>query len=321
MALVHFSEGLLDESGLWHYDKAMKTHTVSGAAGLLTYLLKTFPENSRTKMKQLLKYGAVMVNEKPITKHDHALEIGDQIDFRLKPRKSSQRPTLEPPFPVVYEDTSIIVIEKPPGLLTVSTEKVKTKTAYYALTDYVQSTGPTGQERIFIVHRLDRDASGLLVFAKSEAVKRALQGDWNKTEKKYYAIVEGTPKIQSDTIESQLEEDKFRRVYSSARSRFSKFAATHYQLVKSAGKYSLLEVTLLTGRKNQIRVHLADRGHPIVGDEKYGCHSDPAGRLGLHACHLSLTHPLTKERMTFKSELPQILGKLFTIRFQTPQKP
>ncbi len=292
------------------YDGSMKTYTVTENAPLLSALLKFLPENNRTKIKQLLKYGAVAVNGKTVTRHDHALKTGDKIDFRKKPNDSRTRPLLTPPFPIVYEDEWLIVIEKPERILTVATEKIKTRTVYYELTYYVRSAGLTGKERIFIVHRLDRDASGLLVFAKSEEVKFALQANWDKAEKKYYAVVEGTPKKPFESIESHLVEDKFRRVYSTHESKFSKYAVTQYRLVKSTGKYSLLDVALLTGRKNQIRVHLSELGHPIAGDQKYGSVSDPAERLGLHAYHLSFIHPVTKEKLTFKSDLPQKLKKL-----------
>ena len=288
----------------------MKTQTVTEDSPLLDALLKFFPEYNRTKIKQFLKYGAIAINGKIATRHDHPLKTGDKIELRKKPNENRQKPTLKSPFPIVYEDESLVVVEKPEGLLTVATEKIKTRTAYFALTDYVRSSGPTGKERIFIVHRLDRDASGLLVFAKNEETKFALQANWDKVEKKYYAVVEGTPKRQADTIESHLVEDKFRRVYSTGESKYSQYAATCYRLVKSSGRYSLLEITLLTGRKNQIRVHLADIGHPIIGDEKYGSTSDPAGRLGLHAAHLSFVHPATKEKITFHSDLPEKLERI-----------
>ncbi len=288
----------------------MKTHTAVEDLLLLTYLLKYFPEKKRTKIKQLLKYGAIAVNGKIVTRHDYSLKTGDTLEFLQKPKENRQRPKLEPPFPIIYEDDHLIVIDKPEGLLTVATEKIKTHTVYYELTDYVRSNGKTGKERIFIVHRLDRDASGLLVFAKNEEVKYSLQNHWDKAEKKYYALVEGIPKKSSETIESHLIEDKFRRVYSARESKFSKYAATQYRVIKSSKKFSLLEVTLLTGRKNQIRVHLADIGHPIIGDEKYGSISDPAGRLGLHAYLLSFRHPVTQEQMIFKSELPADLKKV-----------
>ena len=288
----------------------MKSETVKENGPLLSYLLKTYFPSNRTKAKQLLKHGAVSVNGKVITQHDYKLKTGDEIAFRPKPKVAFKRASLAPPFPIVYEDESLVVIDKPAGLLTIATEKVKNRTAYFQLTDYVRSTGPTGKERIFIVHRLDRDASGLLVFAKDEETKFVLQENWEKSQKKYYAVVEGTPNKKADTIESHLVEDKFRRVYSTAESRFSKYAATQYRVIKSSGNYSLLEITLLTGRKNQIRVHLSDIGHPIVGDEKYGSHTDPAGRLGLHASYLAFHHPKTDEVKVFTSHLPDNLKKL-----------
>ena len=292
------------------YDDFMNTHIVKENSPLLSYLLKNFPENKRTTSKQLLKFGAIMVNGKTVTRHDHPLKTGDEILFRPKPKQSVKQPLLTPDFPIIYEDESLVVINKPDGLLTVATEKEKTRTAYFELTDYVRSNSITGEGRIFIVHRLDRDSSGILVFAKDEAAKFSLQKNWDKTEKKYYAIVEGSPKIKSDTIESHLVQDKFRRVYSAKESKFSKYAATQYRVLRSSGKYSLLEVTLMTGRKNQIRVHLSDIGHPIIGDEKYGSVSNPAGRLGLHAFYLSLFHPETGEKKIFTSELPKELQKM-----------
>ena len=288
----------------------MISHRVTENGALLSYLLKAFPQNKRTTTKQLLKHGAVTVNGKIVTQHDHPLKAGDEILFRPKPKEIIKRPVLKTPFPIVYEDESLIVIDKPEGLLSIATEQIKTHTVYYELTDYVRSTGPTGKNRIFVVHRLDRDASGLLLFAKNEEVKFFLQKNWDKAVKKYYAIIEGTPRAKSDTIESHLTEDKFRRVYSAKESRFSKHAITQYRVLKSSEKYSLLEVTLLTGRKNQIRVHLSELGHPIIGDEKYGSVSDPAGRLGLHAFWLSFAHPVTNEEMKFELALPEKLKKI-----------
>ncbi len=272
--------------------------------------METFPQSKRTTVKQLLKFGAVAVNGKIVTQYNHSLKAGDEISFRPKPKKVFTRLVLKTSFPIVYEDESLIVIDKPEGLLSIATEKVKTRTAYYELTEYVRSQGLTGEGRIFIVHRLDRDASGLLVFARNEEVKFLLQRHWDKAEKKYYAVVEGAPKKKSDTIESHLMEDKFKRVYSAKESRFSKYASTQYRVLKSSGRYSLLEVRLITGRKNQIRVHLSDIGHPIVGDAKYGSDSDPAGRLGLHAFWLSFAHPKTNEIIKLEIALPERLRKL-----------
>lgn len=291
----------------------MKTRTAQEGGRLLDCFLKNFPSINRTRAKQLLKFGAIQVNGRPVTQFDSAVKRGDTL--HVEPRPGPGRSEVGPraPFPIVYEDEWLLAIDKPAGLLTVSTEKVKTKTAYFQLTDYARRTGPTGRGRVFIVHRIDRDTSGLLVFARDENTRRDLQDHWDQVEKKYYAIVEGVPKVSQDTIESFLAEDKFRRVYSTRRSKFSKKAATHYRVIKSSGPFSLLDVQLLTGRKNQIRVHLSDLGHPVIGDEKYGSHSDPAGRMGLHAYSLSFTHPHTKERVVLRSPLPPALRRIFKV--------
>ncbi len=186
------------------------------------------------------------------------------------------------------------------------TEDDKINTAYYALTEYVRAQSVTGRGRVFIVHRLDRDTSGLCVFAKKEEIKIKLQEEWKTAVKKYYAVVEGIPEKSSDTIQSYLVEDKFRRVYSTGEgSRDAKHSSTFYRVIqKTAPGFALLDVTLITGRKNQIRVHLADIGHAVVGDEKYGATQNPLGRLGLHAYYLSFKHPATGEIKTFTTGIP-----------------
>lgn len=288
----------------------MASHTVNEKSALLPYLFKHFAQFNKTKIRQLLKYGSVTVNGHIVTAHDKALKPGDQIDFLTKKSASKERLKRGLDFPIVYEDAVIAVIEKPSGLLAMGTEKDKIHTAYYALTAYVRAQSPTGRGRVFIVHRLDREASGLMVFAKTLEAKVALQENWGHAVKKYFAVVEGAPEKAEDTIESHLIEDKFRRVYSTTeRSRESKYAATRYRILKS-GRFSLLEVTLVTGRKNQIRVHLSESGHPIIGDAKYGSVSDPAGRLGLHACYLAFQHPETGKKLVFESPLPEPLAKI-----------
>lgn len=286
----------------------MKPYVTSEDGPLLATLIKAFPSIKRTKLKQLLKYSAVTVNGKTVEQHDHALHAGDSIaikpfrpEFSRAPKESSLS------FPLLYEDEWIIAVDKPAGLLTMGTDKEKVRTAYFELTSYVRGKSLDGQGRIFIVHRLDRDASGVLIFAKDEESKFKLQENWDKVEKKYYAIVEGTPEESSGTIESYLTENKVHKVYSTEPSPASKLAITHYRVVSSAGHYALVEVAILTGRKNQIRVHMADMGHPLIGDEKYGSRTDPAGRLGLHAFELSFDHPATGERLTFTSPLPDKL--------------
>ncbi|MBI4388157.1 MAG: RluA family pseudouridine synthase [Candidatus Omnitrophica bacterium] len=291
----------------------MRTHAVTENSALLNYLRKAFPHITRTKTKTLLKSGVIFVNERPITRHDFCLKRGDEIRIQRRPVETHVefKPRLS--FPIVYEDDAIIVIDKPNGLLTMGTDRIKIHTAYYKVTDYVKSAS-AGKNRIFIVHRLDRDASGLIVFAKTEKAKEFLQKNWKRFEKKYVAIVQGTLKKPAGTIESYLTEDKFQRVYSTRKSGKSKFSVTHYRVLESWGKFSLLEISLETGRKNQIRVHLADMGHPIVGDEKYGSKLDPIRRLGLHAHQLKLEHPETGKPKTFTSPLPQTFSKKLLVQ-------
>ena len=171
---------------------------------------------------------------------------------------------------ILYEDKDILVVDKPAGLLTVATEREKSRTAHSILTDYIRIGCGRSRKRLFVVHRLDRDTSGTLIFAKSEEAKLRLQDQWKQTEKKYLAIVHGKCEKSSGTITTYLAEDKAYKVYSTSDSTKGKLSQTAYKVLRMIKGYSLLEVTLLTGRKNQIRVHLAGIGHPIVGDMKYG---------------------------------------------------
>ena len=171
---------------------------------------------------------------------------------------------------ILHEDNDILVVSKPSGLLTMGTNAEKSKTAYCALTNYVRKGIAKSSKRIFIVHRLDRETSGILIFAKNEKAKITLQSNWQDTEKKYLAIVHGQCAKQSDTIATYLVENKAHNVYSTSDSKKGKLARTAYTVLKETTNFSLLEITLLTGRKHQIRVHLADIGHPVVGDETYG---------------------------------------------------
>lgn len=287
----------------------MRGHTVTESSSSLIYLRKAFPHITRTRIKHLLTSGAILINGQVVTRYDRALKRGDEISIHRRPVESRVDFRFRLNFPIVYEDEAIIVIDKPPGLLTMGTDRIKIHTVYYKLTEYVKSAAPNGKNRIFIVHRLDRDASGLVVFAKTEKAKEFLQKNWKRFEKKYYAVVEGTPKQPFGTIESYLTEDKFCRVYSTRKSAKSKFSVTRYRLLESWGRHSLLDVSLDTGRKNQIRVHLADLGHPITDDEKYGGKPSPIRRLGLHAYHLSIEHPVTGEKKIFTSPHPPNFSK------------
>jgi tRNA pseudouridine32 synthase/23S rRNA pseudouridine746 synthase/23S rRNA pseudouridine1911/1915/1917 synthase len=197
-------------------------------------------------------------------------------------------------------------VDKASGLLTISTDSEKENTAYYLLNEYVRKGVQKSHNRVFIVHRLDRDTSGVMVFAKNEAAKRFLQKEWQGFEKKYYAVVHGTLSKKEGLITSYLAENSIHRMYSVSDPEKGKRAETRYRVLKESKKFSLLEIELLTGRKNQIRVHLADEGHPVAGDEIYGNKEKDKGikRLMLHAASLRLDHPFTKEKMTFEAQVP-----------------
>ena len=205
---------------------------------------------------------------------------------------------------ILYEDHDILVVNKSNGLLTVSTDKEKDKTAYFLLNNYVRKGNARSRNRIFIVHRLDRDTSGVLVFAKHEKTQRYLQDEWVAFRKTYIAVVHGILQEKEGVITSYLAENKAHRMYSVVSPEKGKFSKTGYKVIKESGKYSLLEITLFTGRKNQIRVHFSEKGHPVVGDKVYGQIDKGIHRLALHALSLSIVHPVTKKEMTFEAEPP-----------------
>jgi len=194
--------------------------------------------------------------------------------------------------------------------LTVRTKTDKTRTAHHILADYVRKGFAKSQNRVFAVHRLDQWTSGVLVFAKSQEVKLLLQAQWKDTEKKYIAVVHGQQAQKEGIIASYLAENKAFVVYSTTDTTKGKLAQTAYKVLQETRQFSLLEITLLTGRKNQIRVHLADRGHPILGDRKYGKTEDGYKRLALHAKSISFKHPATGQQMTFESRLPSYFNRL-----------
>ncbi|MCX6356221.1 MAG: RluA family pseudouridine synthase [Candidatus Aureabacteria bacterium] len=211
---------------------------------------------------------------------------------------------------ILYEDRDILVVDKPPGLLTIGTDTEKERTAYFILTDYVRKGYPKSKKRIFIVHRLDRESSGILIFAKSEDAKYCLQNQWKETLKKYLAVVHGNLEKTSGTITSYLTENKARVVYSTSDTKKGKLSHTAYRVLKQTKDFSLLEVDLLTGRKNQIRVHLAENGHPIVGDKKYGKGDRSHKRLALHALSISFKHPFSGKQLTFETKIPPYFTNL-----------
>jgi RluA family pseudouridine synthase len=227
-----------------------------------------------------------------------------------RPRRGKHRPRgLE----ILHEDRDIIVINKAAGLLTVGTGRDGGRTAHAALDDYVRKGNPKSHQRVFIVHRLDRDTSGVLVFARSVEAKQTLQSHWGDAEKTYLAFVEGHPSPAEDTITSYLVENDARRVYSTRDSKAGRLSHTRYKVIKTIGNRSLLEIRLLTGRKNQIRVHLADKGWPIVGDAKYGHKIRNNKRLALHSHTLGFDHPYSGEPQTFTAPIPDTFHQMAAV--------
>lgn len=262
---------------------------------LLLYLIENL-KIERKKAKAMLTNKSIYVNNKVITKYNYLLKNNDEIFIN----KNSD-------LKIIHEDNDILVVEKPSGLLTISTKNEKEKTLYHLVSDYVKKNNK--KNRIFVIHRLDKDTSGIVMFAKNEKIKNMYQDNWNEIVKKrkYYAIVDGIVK-KSGVVESYLKEDKNYNVYST-KDKNGKFAKTEYKVIKSNEKYTLLDINILTGRKNQIRVHMKDINHPIIGDKKYG--NNNFNRLGLHAYELELINPKNKGIMNFKVDLPIELKKVF----------
>lgn len=275
---------------------------------LMKFLIEKFPEKSRTTIKSLLAHKQITVDDMVTTKFDHPLRRGQMVFLNKK--KSDEKPRFRG-MRIVHEDADVIVIDKASGLLSMASETEKTKTAYSMLSEYVKKFNP--KNLIFIVHRLDRDTSGLMMFAKSKKVQEVLQKDWNNAiiERSYVVVVEGTVEKTEGTVTSWLKENNALVMYSSQTPDDGQKAVTHYKVLKTDKQFSLLEVKLETGRKNQIRVHMKDMGHPVTGDKKYGAKLNPIGQMGLHARVLSFKHPSSGKTLRFDTPIPGKFLKLF----------
>ena len=208
---------------------------------------------------------------------------------------------------ILYEDKSIIIISKPSNLLTIGTNKEHNNTLYRKVSKYVKKQHKSN--KIFIVHRLDKDTSGIIAFAKTEPVKRVLQRNWDKIKRKYIALVEGKV-AKGDTIKNYLAETKTLKTYITNDKKIGKLAITKYKPIKGNKEYTLLDIEILTGRKNQIRVHMESINHPIVGDKKYNSKKNPIRRMCLHATYLEFIHPITNKRLIIEDKYPNIFDKL-----------
>jgi len=303
---------------------------VAKPAPLLAFLLAQLPDEGRNSIKSLLSHRQVSVDGEVVTRFDHLLVSGERVVI-TRGRSAKQRPEAPDAAPgspprdaergigaresieglrILFEDTHLIVIDKQAGLLSIATGKERRQTAYSILWDHVRREDPKG--RVYVVHRLDRESSGVMVYAKSVEAKRGLQDAWREAvEKRSYAVVvEGVVAKPNGTVISWLKEDRALIMRSSPTDNGGQRAVSHYRVVKRGGEHTLLEVELETGRKNQIRAHMQSIGHSVVGDAKYGATGNPVGRLALHAHLLSFRHPVTGKPMSFESPIPPAFSRL-----------
>jgi len=275
---------------------------------LMKYLIAQLPHKNRNNIKTMLKKREVLVDGKAVTQFNHPLKPGQKVVLTTSPAPLSRQLK---GINLVYEDDDLIVVNKNAGLLTMATDREKRNTVYSLLSSYVKDQDKNN--KVFIVHRLDRETSGLMMFAKNEEMQALLQESWKQTisDRSYLAVIEGRMEEPQGQISSYLYESKAFIVYSSQDPGKGQLAVTNYTTIKNNDQYSLLKVNLDTGRKNQIRVHLKDLGHPIIGDKKYGSSCNPIGRLALHAWVLAFTHPLTQKKVRFETSVPGSFLKLF----------
>ncbi len=271
---------------------------------LLAWLLESLKPMPRTRIKELLKNRRIVVNGKPETQFDRLVGPADRVEVLGRGLATDRAPG---GLPILFADEFLIVVDKPAGLLAVATQKEKEQTAFALLNRHLEDKG---KGKAYVVHRLDRDTSGLLVFARSMEMRDRLQGAWDQVKKTYLALVEGTPTRSEGVIENYLTEGEDMRVRQEQTGPESKWAITGYRTIGTVEEVSLIEVDLRTGRKHQIRVHLSGMDCPIVGDRVYGAETDPAGRLGLHSWKLKLKHPVKGTTMEWISPLPGALKVL-----------
>ena len=275
---------------------------------LMDFLAFHLQGKSKNNLKSLLTHGQVTVDSQMVSQHNHILAVDQEIKINWNKDRDVKKMN---GVQILFEDDNIIVANKDAGILSVSTGGREEDTAYNKLKDYVKSNNPTN--KIFIVHRLDRNTSGIMMFAKTAEAQQLLQTDWKKyiISRKYSVLAEGKIEDDKGTITSWLKENTAFVVYSSKTDNGGKKAVTNYEVIKKTNNFTLLEASLETGRKNQIRVHMQDIKHPIVGDKKYGAIGNPIKRLGLHARVLEFIHPITGEKYKFETKIPASFDKVF----------
>ena len=283
-------------------------YEVKEPALLLDFLIIIGAGKSRNKIKSLLSHKKVAVNGKCVTQFNFELKPGNKVSVT----KGIVHGVVQyHGLKIVHEDAYLIVIDKQAGLLSIATEREKDKTAYSILSRHVKLENP--KNKIFVVHRLDRETSGIMMFARNQQTQELLQKGWQNiiTERNYVAVVEGRVEKKEGTIESWLKESKAMTMFSESSPVEGDKAVTHFRVLKQNDDYSLLEVRLDTGRKNQIRIHMKENGYSIIGDKKYGGGKSPIKRLGLHAQKLSFKHPVSKTDLSFVSPVPKSFLQLF----------
>ena len=278
------------------------TVTDADPADLLGFLTSRLTDHNRTSIKELLRHNQVLLNGEITTSATSAVKPDDiiKVNFTREFKVFYHRR-----LKLVYEDDDIIIVNKGYGLLSIGNDREREETAYNIIREYLKWQNP--RNKVFIVHRLDRDTSGLMMFAKTIEAKETMQHNWNNMvlERRYVAVTEGTPEPTEGVVRNYLLENSQHEVYSSDDpASGGQLAVTRYRTLRSAKGYALVELQLDTGRKNQIRVHMKDLGHPITGDRRYGANKSPIHRLALHAQTLRFIHPITRRDMNFTTPVP-----------------
>ncbi len=268
---------------------------------LINIVSEYFSETSKSKIKKIISSGSIYLGTRKLTKANLFIKEGTELEY-IKNKKNTFRN--EFPYSILYEDEYLIAVDKPAGIITHGIDSISKPSLLKAVNEYIKDS-TKGKKHAYIIHRLDREVSGAILLAKSTDIMQTMKSNWKDTEKIYYALVEGKPEITEGTLSSWLIEDEKQKMKSVEKCDNAKYAVTHYKTIGNYGNYTLLEISLETGRKNQIRVHLSELGHPIVGDRKYGADSTYIRQIRLHSTSISFIHPVTKKAILIQSKLPK----------------
>lgn len=310
MAKIQRTDGRHQSGARFRHDNIL-TFKVECAADetprLLEFVASKMPQTSRTTLKSYLRHSQIAVNGVPLSQFDTELSDGDTVQVNTT---REFRTLKNPRLKLVYEDDDILVVNKGYGLLSMGNDRVREGTAYSIVRDYVKWQDP--RNKVFIVHRLDQQTSGLMMMARTMTAKERMQHNWNNMvlSRTYYCVVEGKVEEDKGTVRSYLAENSEHEVYSTDDPKAGKLAVTRWEVIGRGNGYTLMQVNLDTGRKNQIRVHMKDLGHPIAGDRRYGARTSPIHRLALHAGTLRFIHPETRRDMNFSTPIPASFLKM-----------